>query len=300
MSRVLVLGGASWDTVIDLERFPDPRPHTLFSRGGREVVGSTGAGKALNLAALGIDVTFHAMLGDDAAGAQARAALARPGLRVLADVDPAGTERHVNLLDADGRRISIFWAYGSPEPDYDEGRLVALLPGVDAVALNIVNASRRLIPALRRAGRPVWVDVHDWDGANGYHRDFVDAADVLFLSSDALSDPRGLVSRLVSEGKQAVVCTHGRHGATALTVEDGWLEVPIAPGFTRVDTNGAGDAFFSGVLWARLRGLSWAAALRVGTIVAGLCVASRELVHSGLSPERVAAEHRRAFGADPG
>ena len=56
MSRVLVLGGASWDTVIDLERFPEPRPQTLFSRGGREVVGSTGAGKALNLAALGVTV----------------------------------------------------------------------------------------------------------------------------------------------------------------------------------------------------------------------------------------------------
>lgn len=300
MSSVLVLGGASWDTVIDLERFPEPRPHTLFSRGGREVVGSTGAGKALNLAALGVDVTFHAMLGDDAAGAQARAALARPRLRLLADVDPAGTERHVNLIDADGRRISIYYAYASQEPDYDESRLLALVPAQDAVALNIVNSTRCLIPALRRAGRPIWVDVHDWDGAAAYHRDYVDAADVLFLSSDALSDPRGLMARLVAGGKEMVVCTHGRHGATALGADGTWREVPAAPGFPRVDTNGAGDAFFSGVLEGRLRGLDWPAALRLGTIVAGLCVASRELVHPELSPERVAAEHRRVYGADPG
>src|SRR5512140_1220624 len=99
--KVLVLGGASWDTLVRLERLPEPRPQTVFSQGWRETVGSTGAGKALNLRGLGVDVALHAMLGEDEAGARVRAAIERAGVTFLSDPDPAGTERHLNLMAAD-------------------------------------------------------------------------------------------------------------------------------------------------------------------------------------------------------
>lgn len=300
MPKVLVVGGASWNTMIRLERFPEPRSQTVFAQGWHEAVGETGAGKALNLAKLGTEVTLHAMLGDDAPGARVREALERGGVRLLVDRDPAGTERHVNLMDADGGRISIYVASPTFEPALELDRLEALLPAQDAVALNIHNYARRLIPALRRAGKPVWCDVHDWDGENPYHRDFADAADVLFLSSDALPEYRPFMGRAIAAGKRLVVCTHGRAGSTAATSDGRWIETPIAPGFERRDTNGAGDAFFAGVLHAHLLGLAWERALRVGTLVAGLCVASEELANPGLSPARVDAEYGRVYGADGG
>jgi sugar/nucleoside kinase (ribokinase family) len=296
---VLVLGGASWDTLVRLDRFPEPRSQTVFGRGSREAIGATGAGKALNLRGLGMAVTFHAMLGEDQAGARIREALDRAGIAFLSDPDPAGTERHVNLMDADGGRISIYVSYPTPEPKVDEARLLQLFPGQDAVALNISNYCRRLIPALREAGRPLWVDVHDWNGSDAYHRDFAEAADFLFLSSDAMPDHRPFMERMIAGGKSLVVCTHGRHGSTALTREGTWIETPIAPGFDLRDSNGAGDAFFSGVLHGWGLGCGWQVALRLGTLAAGLCVASDDMIHPELGPARLAAEYRRVYGADP-
>jgi sugar/nucleoside kinase (ribokinase family) len=247
-----------------------------------------------------VDVTHHTMLGEDEPGARVRAALERGGVRLLFDPDPAGTERHVNLMDADGGRISIYVSYETFEPALDLERLERLVPAQDAVALNIHNYARRLIPALLLAGKPIWCDVHDWDGERSYHREFVEAADVLFMSSDALPDPRPLMERMRTAGKRLVVCTHGRAGSTALTAEGRWIETPIAPGFERRDTNGAGDAFFAGALHAHLLGFDWERALRVGTLVAGLCVASEELAHPDLSPARVSAEYRRVYGPEGG
>ena len=50
-----VIGGVSWNQVIDVPRLPAGRTETLFSTGSREGIGATGSGKALNLARLGFD-----------------------------------------------------------------------------------------------------------------------------------------------------------------------------------------------------------------------------------------------------
>jgi sugar/nucleoside kinase (ribokinase family) len=298
MPKVLVAGDATWNTLIQLDRFPEPRSQTVFSKGFHETVGGTSAGKAFNLRKLGMEVTLQALIGDDLYSQRVRDAIQRSGIQLLAIPDPKGTERHVNLMDASGGRISIYMAYGTFEPALDLATVEALLPSQDFVVLDIINYCRRLIPAVKSADKPIWSDLHDWDGARSYHADFAEAADCLFMSSDALPDYRPVMERLRARGKRLVVCTHGEAGASALTAEGTWIEMPIAPGFDRVDTNGAGDAFFSGVLWAHAQGHAWAPALRIGALVAGLCVASPELAHAELSPARLAAEHRRAYGSE--
>lgn len=52
MKNILVLGGISYNMIIYLEQFPQPCSQTVFSHGVHETAGSTGAGKALNLAKL--------------------------------------------------------------------------------------------------------------------------------------------------------------------------------------------------------------------------------------------------------
>jgi acarbose 7IV-phosphotransferase len=296
VGSALVVGGVSWDTVISLDRFPEPRPHTVFAGAARETVGSTGAGKALNLRGLGFDVTLHALIGGDDAGRRIEDRLEAAGIDFIADRDPQGTERHVNLMAADGGRISIYAASATFEPAFDRARLERLIPAADHFVLNIMNYCRQLIPAARRAGKPIWCDIHDWDGENPYHRDFADAADHLFLSSDALPDFRAFMERALP-GKQLVVCTHGERGATALTADRRWIETPIAPGYPRRDTNGAGDAFFAGVLLGHARGEPWERALQLGAIAAGTCVASEELASPDLSEAAVDLAWQRLYGS---
>ena len=63
--RVVIFGAASWNTMIRVDAFPEPGPATVFPPGWHETVGSSGAGKAMNLARLGVHVTLHCLLGDD-------------------------------------------------------------------------------------------------------------------------------------------------------------------------------------------------------------------------------------------
>ena len=282
-NSVLVVGGVSWDTIVRVERFPEPRAQTVFARGARETVGSTGAGKALNLARLGLPTTLHAMLGDDGPGRRAAERLRAGGVRLVAERDPAGTERHVNLMDDHGARISIYAQPATFEPDVDLAALERLAAAHDHVAVNILNYARRLLPSLRAAGREIWCDVHDWDGRSPYHADFVEAADRVFLSADALADPEATMRELIRSGKKLVVCTFGRDGALALAEGGVRIRVPAVPGVEAVDTNGAGDAFFAGALFGHARGWPLARSLRAGSIVAAFCVRSPELAHPDLS-----------------
>ncbi|MCW5943693.1 MAG: carbohydrate kinase family protein [Fimbriimonadaceae bacterium] len=277
----LVIGGVSLDEIVLLDRLPDGKPGTVFSRGAWTAIGGTGAGKALNLARLGWTVTLHCLLGDEAAGETIRRHLDEGGVRVLAETDRGGTERHVNLMNVDGERLSIYVHTASANPVLDAEALLAEAGRHEVVVPSIVPYGRALLPRLREAVRDLWVDVHDWDGEDAYHAAFVEAADVVFLSSDRLPNPRDRMRSLVAEGKRLVVCTHGRLGATALTPSGYWHEVPIFPEFERVDSNGAGDSFFAGVLTGHVLGWDLPTSLRAGAWVAGACVACRGLA----SPE---------------
>ena len=254
MPRVLVNGPASWNTLVRLPALPEPRSQTLFASSHHDGLGGTSAGKALTLAALGVDVTLRTAIGDDGEGSLVRAALAHPRISLVVQ-QVAATERHVNLMADDGARVSLYLELPSPGPGP-----VPSLDGVDAAVLDLADHSRPLLAAARAAGVPVWCDVHDDDGLADYPRDFAAAADVLLVSAARLTDPRAYLSGAVARGCRLAVCTDGGDGALALDA-DGWIEVPAAPVADVVDTNGAGDAFLAGLLSGVLDGLPVEAAL---------------------------------------
>lgn len=297
MTQVLVLGSVSWNTMIYVDKFPEPRSQTLFSKGFHETVGSAGAGKALNLHKLGMAVTLHGLIGDDLQGTAVKTYFQNEHLPFIYDLDPQGTQRHVNLMNAAGGRISIFIAYGSSEPQVDTEHIGTLMHKSDYVVINIANYCRHLFPLAKHQNKAIWCDIQDYDGTNPYHQDFITGADYLFMSSEALSDYRAVMEKFMRQVKKLVVCTHGKSGSTALTPEGQWIETPIAPGYETRDTNGAGDAFFSGVLYGFTRSYPLDKCLKLGAIVGGLCVTSRELAAPELSPDLLEAEYRRLFGS---
>ena len=110
-----------------------------------------------------------------------------------------------------------------------------------------------------------------------------------------MSGYRPFMQHLVTQGKKLVVCTHGRHGSTALTSDHRWIDTPIVPGYTVRDTNGAGDAFFAGFLYGHSRQRPIEQCLRLASITGGLCVTSEELAAPTLSPELLESEYRKAL-----
>ena len=270
MPRVLVNGPVSWNTLIRLPSLPEPRSQTLFARGHHEGLGGTSAGKALTLAALGVDVVLRTAIGEDREGSLVRAALAHPRIALVVQ-EVAATERHVNLMADDGSRVSLYLELPSPDP----GTLPSL-DGVDAAVLDLADHSRPLLLAARAAGVPVWCDVHDDDGLADYPRDFAASADVLLVSAARLADPRAYLSAAVARGCRLAVCTDGGAGALALDA-DGWIDVAAAPVDDVVDTNGAGDAFLAGLLSGTLDGLPVEAALARASAAGAVAVTTRDL-----------------------
>lgn len=285
---ILILGGASLDTIIHLPELPAPEPQTIWPTESYRALGSTGAGKSLNLAALGHPVVFHTLLGRDPEGQQVRAALGDPRIRLLTEETEAPTEQHVNLMSSDGKRISLF-TQPPPEParvDWTEAQQA--LAECSLAVVNILGYTRSALPWLKATGTPIWTDLHDYDGHNPYHEPFIDAARAIFLSSDNLPDYRATMEKLILPGKEFVVCTHGSEGATLLTRDGQWLEQPVISVSGVMDTNGAGDAFFSGFLHRYLAGAKLTDCLKAGAIAGALCVTSRELASPELNPQRLA------------
>jgi sugar/nucleoside kinase (ribokinase family) len=270
--RALVVGGVSWNHIVHVDRFPEPFPHTIHARRSSEVLGGTGAGKAWNLAALGWQVDLVAAVGDDLPGRLVRDAIDGLGVRFVGVDDPDGTERHTNLMDAAGDRLSIYTLTGSPDAAIDPDLVVELAQDADLVCVNILGHCRSVLAPLRAAGVDIWTDLHDYDGRDPHHADFVAAASALQLSSDRLPGWRSFAEERVAAGVEVVVCTHGAAGADALDA-GGWIHVDPVPAAV-VDTNGAGDAFFAGFVTARQAGDGLAVALRSGAEAAAACVSS--------------------------
>lgn len=297
-AKVFIAGGVSFDTVIHLEAFPEPHQATLFARESYGAVGATSSGKALSFSALGHEVTLAAQLGPDSFGDRLRERFRQAGV-VLRELPDAQTEQHTNLMNPAGERISIFAVQRTFDPPVQPADFKAMVRGADVVVLDIINWSRGLIPLVRKLGKPVWCDLHDYDGVNPYHRDYLEAADYVFGSAEALPDPDRFGAELIAQGKRLVVLTRGVEGAVALSAAGERFAVPSVRALGMEDTNGAGDAFMAGYLHGYLQGRDVAVCLELASLTAALCVASRELVHQELSPERLAALHDRHFGSTP-
>jgi sugar/nucleoside kinase (ribokinase family) len=294
MKKLLVVGGASYDSVIYMGEFPGVGTH--YSKDFHETAGSTGVGKAINFGKLGFDTTFHAMIGDDLYGDKIKEGFKGENVDFIYDIDPKGTERHMNIIDDNGRRISIYVAYATFEPEVNYTRLEEKAKASDYLVLNIINYARELIAVANKYNKPIWCDIHDYDGENEYHQDFIEAADYLFMSSESLPNYKEFMEKMIAEGKKLVICTHGKEGATALTADGQWIEIPIIDDYEMVDSNGAGDSFFTGFLYGFSKGYSVQKSLRIGTIVAGLCITSYELAYEKLSEELIEAEYNKYYG----
>ncbi|MCS0498859.1 carbohydrate kinase family protein [Protaetiibacter mangrovi] len=270
MTRIVVVGPASWNRMVVLDALPDPVPHMEFARDWFDALGGTSAGKSLHLHALGREVVLDALVGDDEAGGRIRAALARAGVAVR--TRPASrSEQHLNLMTPAGARLSLYLA--TPEP---LGRTPSPLDDADLAVLDLAPRAVDLLPEARERGVPVWTDLHDYDGESAFHRPFLESAEVVFMNADRTDDPWALLARCLAAGPRLAVCTLGAEGAIALDGDGVRWATPAVPADV-VDTNGAGDAFFAGFLDAHLAGAGVGEALGAGARQAVLALASRQL-----------------------
>ena len=294
--KVAIIGGTTFDHIVYLPDFPLPEPHTIHKALLNETTGSTGSGKALTLTKLGIDNTLYSVTGDDYYGNLIKEEIKKSGVKAIFDTDPAGTERHINIMDANGGRVSIFATQSSENIAYNIPAIERLLEESTIIVLNIISYCRGLIPLIKKYNKPVWTDLHDYDGSNSYHQDFIDASQFIHLSSDNLPDYKLVMEQFIKDGKEMVICTHGKDGASLLTKQGEWIEQPIVNGVEIVDSNGAGDSFFSGFLYGYLNNQPLRKCLQYGAVCGAYAVASPTLVYENLSPVFLEEKRKIHFG----
>jgi sugar/nucleoside kinase (ribokinase family) len=186
MKNIFIYGGASYNSVITLDEFPQAIPQTIHHCHFNETIGNTGAGKALTLTNLDFKTTFHSLIGNDIFGEKVKSFLQKQNLHFMTDIDPNGTERHLNIMNNRGERISIFMNPSSDKPKIAYKKFQKYLVNSDYVVINISNYSRNLLPICEQLNKEIWTDLHDYDGKSRYHQDFINAADYIFLSSNNL------------------------------------------------------------------------------------------------------------------
>ncbi|MEV3910545.1 PfkB family carbohydrate kinase [Streptomyces canus] len=260
MSRdidVLVLGGAGVDTIVYVPALPLPYADSyMIDSGIRTRAGQTGDFVAVGLGALGLKTHHLDFLGDDPEGDLVRALHRDRGIALTAVPQPAGTKRAVNLVGPDGRRLSLYdTSRARPDDRIPPDTLRPLAEASRHVHVSITHPCAHALPLLRDTGATLSTDLHDWDGENPYHEPFALAADVVFLSAAALTDPEHTLRDIAARGRaEVVVATAGAEGAHLLTDDELTHIPPVAPPAPVIDSNGAGDAFAAAFLLGRLTG----------------------------------------------
>ena len=297
LKDVLVVGGAGVDTIVRVEALPVPLADSHVVPPIQTVVGHTGTGVALGCHHLGLVTHFVDVIGDDVEGRMIRDRLASEGVRFDHVVHPSGTRRAVNLVDPQGRRMSLY----DPRHPYDLVPDPALWRNGVATARHVhASIMPWTVAALEEAterGLTTSTDLHDWDGNNAHHRPFAYAADLVFVSGSRLEGvEEDVVAHVLDRGRaRVVIVMDGARGSRVTVREGGSFAVPAidVPDRPAVDSNGAGDAYVSGFLAAWLAGRGARSAALAGA-VAGAWACGTEGTHTSfVSPSELAAQLAR-------
>ncbi|MFK8213480.1 carbohydrate kinase family protein [Haloferax volcanii] len=286
MSRVICAGHVNWDVTLRVDALPEPDGEaTVESRVG------AGGGSAANVASglVGLDVPAALLgsVGDDEHGHAAVAELASKGVdcRHVVSVDGGPTTVKYIVVDAAGEVFVL----GSPGVNEAfEATDLPTDPLAAADHLHLTSQSPDTAATLAGRAHEVETTVSFDPGRRVGDRGYADAlreVDYVFLNDreaatalgeaavqrgrDAAADPISDVAEALAQ--TTLVLKHGPRGAE---VRDG-DDRHVHPGYPidAVDTTGAGDAFASGFIAARLDGATYERALAVANACGALTAA---------------------------
>ena len=265
---LLVVGGAGIDTIVRVPELPVPYADSVLVEPIESYVAHTGTAVALGARSLGLRVKFVDFLGEDTFGGQVLRRFESERLDFSWLPSAAGTVRAVNLVSADGRRMSFYDPRGVPGQRMPEDFYEGWLARSRHVHVCIADHARHVLPVALRHGVSISTDLHDWDGVAEHHKDFAYAADHVSMSAANLGAHRDTVlADVLAHGRaRTVVATDGARGAyLAVRDVEGVRHFPaLTPPAPVVDSNGAGDAFVAGFVSGLLRGAAPEECMRRG------------------------------------
>ena len=275
MAQILVAGLINIETTLRVGGFPlEYNPVNYPFYGIASSVSGVGYNLSKSLTTLGDRVDFLSLIGAaDMAGPLVRAALDQDGISdrfVRADLEQ--TAQSVILYDAEGRRQIHTDLKDIQERVYPTDIFLEAARPADLLALCNINFARPFLPAARALGKKIASDVHtiaDLDDA--YNRDFMQNADILFMSNEHLPMPPEAWARAVIQRYQneIVVIGLGSQGCLLAVRDDRMIErIPAVQTRPVANTIGAGDALFSAFIHGLANGQDPYEAIRAAVVFA--------------------------------
>lgn len=273
--KIFVSGLVNVETNVGIGRFPIEYAPIHYAFFGIE---SNVSGVAFNvskaLKTLGSDVILNTLAGGDETAKRISAELESLGIAVKTAEVLKATPVSVVLFDEAGRRQIYCDLKDIQDQTADVSAIVPLLDGCAAAVLCNINFNRPLLRVVKDLGIPIATDVHALgDLDDGYNRDFMEAADILFLSDERIPEPPERFIRRLSGRFPAEIIVIGCGNAGACICcrsDDSVYRLSAARVGTVLNTIGAGDALFSSFLNFYLKGMSPLDALIRAQIFAAL------------------------------
>ncbi len=285
--KVVVAGAVSFYLSVGVPEFPLRYTAKCTPRWMAAGVSGAAGHIARVLRALGEDVHLCTVVGHDAAGVEIRAELERGGLLGPGVIDGRESSMGVALVAPDGSRLGL--PYLEPVNGVAYPFEVMSAAARDAGLLVLTNAKfvRPLVGPAARLGVPIAVDVHlIADLTDEYNRPWLQAAEIIFCSHEALPCPPELWVRRLFEcyPRCRLVCVGlGSQGALLGTRDGRLLRAQAVAPRAVVNTSGAGDALFATFLHVWRRTHDEARALRIAVLYAGWKIGHRLPVTASLT-----------------
>jgi ribokinase len=258
VSKILVSGLINVETTLQVESFPLHYTPVLFPLFGvNNSISGVGYNVTKALSTLGNQVRFLSLIGQGMAAKSVRDALSTDNISNKYVLGTATQTPHsVILYDRDGKRQIHVDLKDVQERDYPAHLFKQAMVGCDLLAMCNINFSRGLLPHAIESGKLIATDVHTIrELEDEYNRDFMDAAQILFMSDELLPvSPEEWAQAIMARYKcQILVIGLGSHGVLMGVKEDNFIgRFPAMNIRPVVNTIGAGDALFSAFIHSYL------------------------------------------------
>lgn len=251
MKNILVSGLFNIETTLQIKEFPIeyfPIDYPFFG------INSSVSGVAVNIAVaektLGNDVTVLSMLGNDFEGDKIIGDIKSKGINtdfIRRELEKSPSS--IVLFDQQGKRQVYCDLKDIQEKTYHAEYAEDSLDKCDIAVLCNCNFNRELLKAAKNKGKIIATDVHVLSDINDeYNKDFMEAADILFLSDEnIIGDYKEFIIKLKnSYNSGIIVLGRGNKGAMMYVRDEHALyEMKAITVGKIVNTVGAGDALFS-------------------------------------------------------
>ncbi len=274
--KILVSGLLNIETTVSVRGFPInyyPIDYPFF--GINSGVSGVGFNIAKALTTLGDDVNLISLIGKDDEAERILNRLNKDGIRVdNIRQNLNSTPISTVLFDSAGKRQIYCDLKDIQEQTINPEIAISDLNDCNVAILCNINFNRDLIKKAKQLGVVIATDVHVLSDINdGYNRDFMENADILFLSDERLPCTAENFIWQIENGYHNKIIVIGMGDKGAMLLDSEKNEVSVIPAYNNgkiVNTIGAGDALFSSFLHYYIKGYDAKESLRRAVIFAGV------------------------------